>query len=252
MIFLFTDFTYHGPYVGEMKAVLARTGYGIKVIDLMHDAPRFNPMASAILLKALSLRFVAGDICMAIVDPAVGSEQQASIIVEADGVYYVGPDNGVFDVIMSHSNKVTISDIVWHGDTPSNSFHGRDLYAPVASSLAKLDKNHTTDKQADAQFTQKIRPEQSCYRCIGEIHKIIYIDGYGNLISGMNEKSINKQARLSVNGIRVEYARTFSATEKGDLFWYINSMGLVEIAANQASAKKILNAAIDNDIEFIN
>ena len=114
MIYLFTDFGYDGPYVGEVKATLAEAlDSRFDIIDLMHDAPMFAPESSAYLLAALSKRFKAGDACLAVVDPGVGDSERRPILVKADGVTYCGPDNGLFSQIINRTSDSKVNEITW-------------------------------------------------------------------------------------------------------------------------------------------
>jgi S-adenosylmethionine hydrolase len=98
MILLFTDFGYEGLYVGQMKAVLARDAPNVPVIDLMHDAPAHDPRSAAYLLAALVPEMPEGAVCLAVVDPGVGSDR-TPLVVNADGRWFVGPDNGLFEIV---------------------------------------------------------------------------------------------------------------------------------------------------------
>lgn len=96
MIALCTDFGLSGPYTGQVKAVLARMAPDAPVVDLFADLPAFAPQLAAYLLAAYSARFEPGDVILAVVDPGVGSARKA-LVVEADGLWLVGPDNGLFE-----------------------------------------------------------------------------------------------------------------------------------------------------------
>ena len=98
MIIVFTDFGVRGPYLGQMYAVLAREAPGVKVIELMADAPRFDPRAAAYLLAALTPDFPPPCVFLCVVDPGVGADRPA-IVVEADGRMFVGPGNGLFELV---------------------------------------------------------------------------------------------------------------------------------------------------------
>ena len=110
LIHIFTDFSYDGPYVGEMKSVLNRNLKNITCIDLMHDAPKFNPRSSAYLLAALSQQFAEGDSCLAIVDPEVGSNDRRPVLIVADRVVYCGPDNGLFSLLVQKAESINCFD----------------------------------------------------------------------------------------------------------------------------------------------
>ena len=132
MIVLLTDFGLHGPYTGQMKAVLHQTAPGVPVIDLFADAPVGNPKAAAYLLPAYAGWFPAGTVFLCVVDPGVG-EARPAIVLEADGRWYVGPGNGLFELVQRRAGATRSWDIEWKPERLSASFHGRDLFAPVAA-----------------------------------------------------------------------------------------------------------------------
>ncbi|MGE5027496.1 MAG: S-adenosyl-l-methionine hydroxide adenosyltransferase family protein [Betaproteobacteria bacterium] len=105
MILLFTDFGSADLYTGQVKAVLAQRAPGVPVIDLLNDAPDFNVRASAHLLAALAPQFPPGSVFLAVVDPGVGSARGA-VVVEADGRWFVGPDNGLMSVVAARAAPI--------------------------------------------------------------------------------------------------------------------------------------------------
>ena len=135
MIVSFTDFGFHGPYTGQMKAVLHQMAPGVPVIDLFADAPVNNPKASAYLLAAYAAWFPPQTIFLCVVDPEVGGARPP-VIVEADGRWYVGPGNGLFELVQRRASETRSWTIDWRPERLSASFHGRDLFAPVAAMLA--------------------------------------------------------------------------------------------------------------------
>jgi len=241
MIYLFTDFGYDGPYSGEIRAVLNRALTHQHVVDLMHDAPRFNPGASAYLLAALSRQFEYGDICLAVVDPGVGNPDRRAIVVEADGITYVGPDNGLLSMVSQQAQKVSTQEVVWRPESLSKSFHGRDLFAPVIVKVALRESFET----------KEIKPESLVGSdwpiCLTEI---IYIDYYGNLVTGQPGDSLNMNETISIKDEKICYADTFSTVKEHQLFWYVNSMGLVEIASNQGDAAQQLQVTVGEQIRL--
>ena len=135
MIVLCTDFGLEGPYTGQVKAVLARAAPAVPVIDLFADLPAFRPQLAAYLLAAYGEAFVAGDVILAVVDPGVGGAR-AALAIEADGRWYVGPDNGLFEIVLRRAHAARCWRIEWRPAALSATFHGRDLFAPVAARLA--------------------------------------------------------------------------------------------------------------------
>ena len=239
MIYLFTDFGWAGPYVGEMKAVLARELPGVCLIDLMHDAPCLNPRAAAYLLAALSRRFHRGDVCLGVVDPGVGDARRRPIIIEADGIRYVGPDNGLFAVLARTAKTLQCQEILWRPVSMSESFHGRDLFAVVVTRLLKGEDVQTRD----------VTPSSLVgWDFPAQLAEIVYLDHYGNAVTGLSATQLTDEAILVIAGRRLRYARTFSSVPVAEVFWYCNSMGLIEVAANQASAGKLLGLELGTSI----
>ncbi|MGO8915196.1 MAG: S-adenosyl-l-methionine hydroxide adenosyltransferase family protein [Stellaceae bacterium] len=138
MIVLFTDFGAGGPYLGQVKAVLYGAAPTIPVIDLMADAPAHDPMSAAYLLAAYVSEFPHGTVFLAVVDPGVGSGRRA-VAAEIDGRWYVAPDNGLLEPLLRRAKVARAWEIAWRPERLSASFHGRDLFAPIAARLARAE-----------------------------------------------------------------------------------------------------------------
>lgn len=225
-IFLFTDFGAADIYVGQVKAVLLREAPRVPVIDLLHEAPAQNVRAGAHLLAALSARIPPASVVLAVVDPGVGSERDAVALRAAD-TWFVGPDNGLLSVVAARAPRIEVSRIGWRPEELSASFHGRDLFAPVAGWLA-------CGEPGSARLEPK--PSLDVNFGGGDLHEVIYLDHYGNAMTGIRAGAARRDARVRVAGCVIPPARVFSDVAEGGLFWYPNSIGLIEIAANRASA----------------
>lgn len=239
MIFMFTDFGPGGPYTGQMQAVLYRVAPEVPHIDLISDAPAFDPRASGYLLAALAGQSQAGDVFLCVVDPGVGGPRRA-LILEADGRWYVGPDNGLLDPVARRAQAATWWEVTWRPPALSRSFHGRDLFAPVAARLANGDRPEDIGCQRLRRRGRGV-PE--------DWPRIIYIDWFGNLVSGIRASSLSHDGQLGIGGYIIPRAGTFSEVPEGQAFWYENSMGLVEIAVNQGAADEELEIEIGERIE---
>jgi len=229
MVFLFTDFGTGGLYVGQVKAVLQERAPKVPVIDLLHDAPVFNVKAGAHLLAALAARLPRDSVTLAVVDPGVGGRREP-LAVLADGRWFVGPDNGLISVAAARAKKCEAFSIGWRPKELSASFHGRDLFAPVAAMLARGDRKMPKLKKAVLAVSFGA----------DDIGEIIYVDHFGNLVTGLRVGKVPHDRALVINGRAVRYARVFSEVKQGEVFWYENSLGLVEIAASSASAQQAL------------
>jgi len=239
-IVLFTDFGSGDLYVGQVKAVLAQHAPGTEVIDLLHDVPAYRVRAGAHLLDALKDSFPVGSVFLAVVDPGVGSEREA-LILEADGRHYVGPDNGLLSVIAARAAERRWWRILWRPHALSGSFHGRDLFAPVAALLAsgKLMNDERAEIAAPATELG-----------VGDAAEIIFVDHYGNACTGLRAGRAPRDAILVARGSRLSYARVFSEAPPGVCFWYQNSYGLVEIAVNLGSAAQLLGLSIGDAVNW--
>jgi len=226
MILLFTDFGASDLYVGQVKAVLAEQAPGVPVIDLLHEAPAFNVKAGAHLLAALAERLPRESVVFAVVDPGVGSKRDA-VVVRADGRRFVGPDNGLLSVAAARAERRTLWSIAWRPRRLARSFHGRDLFAPIAAAIARGDF-------PEARLRRK--PRLAVNLGAEDLAEVIYVDHYGNAATGLRASGVSRRARLVVNGAWIEHARVFSEAAPGAVFWYENSLGLAEIAANGVSA----------------
>src|SRR5215208_7038161 len=222
MIVLFTDFGLSGPYTGQVSAVLQQAAPSIPVIQLFADAPSGLPKPSAYLLAAYALWFPAGTVFLCIVDPGVGGDRRA-LIAEADGRLYVGPDNGLLEIVLRRAAAPKAWEIDWEPPSLSASFHGRDLFAPVAARLAR-------GERADAMAHAAV--PIACADWPDDLAEIVYIDHYGNALTGLRGECMAATARLRAGARSLAPARTFSAVPPGDAFWYVNSNGLVEIAVS--------------------
>jgi S-adenosylmethionine hydrolase len=239
MIVLFTDFGLTGPYTGQVTAVLHRDAPDVPVISLFADAPSERPKPSAYLLAAYGAWFPAGTVLLCVVDPGVGSERRA-VVAEAEGRIYVGPDNGLFDIVIRRAADVRLWEIIWHPGSLSPSFHGRDLFAPVAARLAR--------GEPLAALAQPARDEQASRGLPDDLAEIVYVDHYGNAMTGMRGVLLPASAYLAIRGRRLARAATFSAVRPGEAFWYINSNGLAEIAVNGGRADQALSLAIGDRV----
>ena len=241
MIALFTDFGLAGPYTGQVKAVLHREAPGIAVVDLFADAPSRRPRPSAYLLAAYAAWFPPGTVLLAVVDPGVGSER-AALAVRADGRWYIGPDNGLFELVLRRAGSAEAWEIAWRPAALSASFHGRDLFAPVAARLARGDPPEAIlRRRAASRFAAW--PD--------DLPEIVYVDFFGNAMTGLRANTLPQQARLALGGRTLAPAGTFSEVPEGAAFWYENSNGLAEIAVNGGRADRLLGLEIGSPVAIL-
>ncbi len=225
-VYLFTDFGAADLYVGQVKAVIEQHAPGVSVIDLLHEAPAFNVRASAHLLAAMAAQLPAPSATIAVVDPGVGGARDA-VALHAGGNWFVAPDNGLLSVLAARANGSAYWRITWRPRRLSASFHGRDLFAPIVAALTRGD--FPGDKAVSI-----TRPGVEFGG--DDLGEVIYIDHYGNAFTGLRAQGLPSDARIVIGGRWLHHARVFSDAPPVELFWYENSLGLVEIAGNACSA----------------
>ena len=237
-IVLFTDFGSNDLYVGQVEAALDRDAPGTRVIHLLHDAPKFNPRASAHLLAALVSRLPGRHVYMAVVDPGVGSERGA-VAVHAEGSWFVGPDNGLLSVVAARAADCEVWRMIDRPSGMSTSFHGRDLFAPIAAALATGRSPRDVAVRAEA-LAEALGGD--------DLAEVVYVDHYGNAFTGIRAAAVATSRRLVFRGRRIDHADVFSAVAPGAAFWYANSLGLVEIAVNSGSAARVLELVFGDPV----
>jgi hypothetical protein len=237
-ILLFTDFGASDLYVGQVETVLDRFAPGVRVISLLNQAPTFDVKASAHLFAALAASVPRGHVFLTVVDPGVGARRDG-IVAHIDGRSYVGPDNGLLSVLWQRSAMRSAWKITTHCPGASVSFHGRDVFAPLAAAVMTAEFPNETVKSIAA--PEVMLPD-------GDLAEIIYVDHYGNAFTGLRGKDLPEDRELCLRRMRIPHARAFGEADAGRGFWYVNSLGLVEIAMPGMSAAKMLGIRIDQKV----
>ncbi|MBE1237641.1 SAM-dependent chlorinase/fluorinase [Phaeovibrio sulfidiphilus] len=233
MILLATDFGTSGLYTGQMRMVLAARAPSVPVIELFADLPAFDPFRSSYLLSAYGTPWsgVPGDaVVIGVVDPGVGSAR-AGVLLRAGSVWYVGPDNGLFSMIVRHGRDrrpLEAWQLPQAPGTASATFHGRDVFAPVAAGLAAGQMPEGCSPIDPITLDREDWPE--------DLPEIVRIDPYGNAITGLRAASFPGVNALRVGPRTLARARTFSDVPEGAGFFYANANGLLEIAVNRGRA----------------
>lgn len=231
--------------VASIKGVLLRTFPHAQIIDIDHTIEKFNILNAAFVVDKVYCFFPQNTIFICVIDPGVGSKREV-LCVELGDYRFIGPNNGIFHFILKNTNAniYKIADDVF---TPASvTFHGRDLFAPVAARLALHDRS----------FLENIDLQDIVFLDIEENGGIItYIDSFGNIKTNITVDSgfkLGDYVRLTINNKqrRIKFVRTFTEVETGDLLCYKGSNATLEIARNHGSAKNLLQVTIGTKIFF--
>jgi len=245
IITLLTDFGAQDYFVGAMKGAILSINSDAGIVDITHEIPPRDIRAAAFNLLAVYEDFPAGSVHVAVVDPGVGSARRG-IIVKCAGQFFVGPDNGVFSWICERERAFLAVDLTnqkFFRHPLSNTFHGRDIFAPVAAALS----NGVDLKQFGPSIDNlvQLRSLEPLPIDGGLEATIIHIDRFGNCITNLTRDHFAAGAKLVVNRREVSSLREFFAEKSGaqdQLFCILGSAGFLEIAAENNSAAQILNA----------
>jgi S-adenosylmethionine hydrolase len=239
VIVLFTDFGAEGPYVGQMETVLHVLAPAAPVVRLMSDFPAFSPRHASYLLASLVSELPTGCVVLAVVDPGVGGPRPPCAL-DADGKIFVGPGNGLFEMVARRASEPPRWwEIVWRPERLSASFHGRDLFAPMAARLWCGDRTGLEGRPAAA-FMVTEWPD--------DLAEVVYIDGFGNVVTGLRASSVDADAGLRIGPATIPRARTFGEVAEGAPLCYENSSGLLEIAVNRGRADRLFGLAIGSPV----
>jgi len=244
---LLTDFGNADYFVAAMKGVILSHNPFAHIVDITHDIAAQDIEAAAFTLFATHSSFPSGTIHVAVVDPGVGSNRRA-VLIKAAGQFFVGPDNGIFSYVCDQ-----LKPRVFHLNNPkyfrhpvSDTFNGRDVFAPVAAALSL----GTAPTKLGVEIDDYVRlaPLKAASKHNVISGRIIHIDHFGNCITNitrneLTDKIIENGVRLTVRGHPVDTLHRFFAeeTNMNRPFCVWGSAGFLEIAAKNQSAAKLLN-----------
>lgn len=240
VITITTDFGHKGPFAAVMKGVILKRFREATVIDLAHDIPAHWPPEAGFWISRSYQYFPPGSVHIAIVDPGVGTDRNI-VIVEHDEHIFLAPDNGLLAPLLEIADKIYKFDdksLKKLGlDKPSMTFHGRDIFAPVAAEFAagRMLPKDLGSETADWTPGWLEEPEITADRISGVV---VTIDAFGNLITNIDGSLIQdfKKPNVHLAGHDFEIKPTYGRVEPGAFLALINSFGVIEIACAEGSA----------------
>ena len=246
LITLLTDFGLEDAYVGIMKGVILTRCPTANIVDLTHHVAPGDIPAASYLLGAAHPYFPYGTIHTVVIDPGVGTDRRV-LAAEAGGRLFVAPDNGVLSDVFDADAPVRVVSVENESlflRPMSHTFHGRDLFAPVAAALAQGMPLDELGPRADARIhLPRIEPRRDDAGAL--LGEVIYIDRFGNLITNIRADDLPpapfiELGRHAIRGVQTSYA----AAEDGRPLAIVGSTGRLEISINHGHAAETLNAGI--------
>jgi S-adenosyl-L-methionine hydrolase (adenosine-forming) len=244
MITLLTDFGWRDPYVGVMKGVIACINPNLRVIDLAHEIPPQDVAAARFCLLSAYPYFPSGTVHVAVVDPGVGSARRA-VAIAFSGGFLIGPDNGLLSGVLTQCPATAAVELTnphyWYTPNPSTTFHGRDIFAPVAAHLASGVDFAALGTAIDPQTLVRLPIVEAQPTPTGWTGGIQYIDRFGNLVTAIPATAVcNRTWYVSVGLRHLPSVQTYGDAPAGELVALVGSHGWVELAVNGGSAAALL------------
>jgi S-adenosylmethionine hydrolase len=236
---LLTDFGAGSGYPAQLKGVILGRLPDARLVDLSHEVPAFDLLAGALLLEACVASFPVSAVHLAVVDPGVGTARRPICVIDRAGRRFVGPDNGLFTPFLEGATVRLLSDPSRVPDPASATFHGRDLFAPVAAWIAA----GGDPLLLGPAVTDPVRLEWPVARRSGdELHgRTLAADPFGNLVTSIREADLEGPVlSVRVGDRTARWVRTFGEGGHGELLAMVGSGGRVEIALREGSAAEAL------------
>ena len=252
LVALYTDFGLNDPYVGQLKGAVKTINPSVELLDLSHDSSVFDISAASYVLAKATRTLPAGTVIVAVVDPGVGSDRAALAVRTAAGRIYVAPDNGILTEVLAREGvaeaRLIENQKLFLPGEASSTFHGRDIFAPVAGHLAGGTSLDSVGPKAE----KLLRLPRNTATVMPNLAKglVIFIDHYGNILTNIPGSELAKLRtgqllNLTIKGkpVPVPFLRTYAEAPADRPFALVNSDGEFEIAIAKGNAAKKLGVA---------
>lgn len=258
IITLLTDFGEDSFFPAAMKGIILGICPEAQIVDITHAVPEHDIAAGSYAMYATYRNFPAGTIHVGVVDPGVGSGRSI-VAVQMEGYVLLTPDNGLLSFLLKNVTPERIFGVenreLWAGSV-SPTFHGRDIFAPVAAHLACGTPLEKVGPERNALVRLDIRSARRTDT--GIVGEVVSIDRFGNLVTNIGESMLpgSDEARaalaVKVSGHAIQgVRRTYADVGLGELVAYVGSSGLVEIGRNRGSARDVLGAGVGHPVTIV-
>jgi S-adenosylmethionine hydrolase len=243
IITLTTDFGFKDPYSAEMKATILSICPNAVIVDITHEITKFNIRMGAFVLASAAPYFPEGTVHVAVVDPSVGT-QRRPILIQTKRSFFVGPDNGLLVLAAEKQGIERIHELAnprFMLPKVSDTFHGRDVFAPAAANLANGKKPSAFGPEV--REATKIEFAKVTGGKGGLVGEVVYVDGFGNIITNIKEKEVVQtivkgtvSLKLAGYKLKLKFCKAYGEIKPQEPLASIGSHGVLEIALNQGNA----------------
>ncbi len=260
LVTFLSDYGLVDPFVGICHGVIASICPRARIIDLTHGIPRHDARAGALVLRD-ALRYLPVGVHLAVVDPDVGAQRRAVAMRLADRRLLVGPDNGVLWLAAEAGGGVIeaaeISRSPLRLEPVSATFHGRDIFAPVAAHLASGSPLAEAGEPQDPDELIKLELPRARLEPGGLVAHVVYVDRFGNVQLDASHHDLHRaglklgRGALLGSGHKAQYVRTFADAAPGELIVYEDSARMLALAVSHGSAAERLGLAVDDELLIV-
>jgi len=260
IITLTTDFGTNDHFVGTMKGVILGIVPEAQIVDISHAVQAFDVLDGALTISQAYSYFPTGTVHVVVVDPGVGAARRP-IIASSDGFHFVAPDNGVLSMVYAKEERIHVRHITsehYFVQPISNTFHARDIFAPVAAYLAKqVDSHKFGDEIEDYVKFAAPRPKPAGDNRIRGV--VLKVDRFGNLVTNVTPADVPALFAAKATAFKItvgsreitDIRANYAEGAPGEVFGILGSMGYLEIAANRAAAAQITGAGKGSEVSIV-
>jgi S-adenosylmethionine hydrolase len=260
IVTLTTDFGLNDHFVGAMKGVILDIVPEAAIVDISHAVQAYDVLDGALAIAQAYSYFPTGTVHMVVVDPGVGTTRRP-ILASSDGYHFVAPDNGVLSMVYAREERIHVRHITsdhYFRQPMSSTFHGRDVFAPVAAYLAKMVDSHKFgDEIEDYVKFAAPKPKAAGENRIRAV--VLKVDRFGNLVTNVTPADVPALFAAKPSAFKIvvgsreitEIHSTYAEGSPGEVFGILGSMGYLEIAANRGAAAQITGAGKGAEVSIV-
>jgi len=260
IVTLTTDFGINDHFVGTMKGVILNIAPDATIVDINHAVQAFDVLDGALTIAQAYDYFPSGTIHVVVVDPGVGTARRP-ILMSTEKHYFVAPDNGVLSLVYNREERIRVRHITgehYFLQPVSNTFHARDVFAPVAGWLAKgVDGEKFGDEISDYVRFNAPKPKATDARTMKGV--ILKVDRFGNLITNFTPQEVPALFQAEPPAFKIQLGKSeisemhanYAEGAPNEVFGILGSMGYLEIAANRAAAAQLVGAGKGSEVTIV-
>ena len=261
IITLTTDFGLNDHFVGAMKGVILEIAPEAQIIDICHAVQPFDILDGALTISQAYSYFPSGTVHMVIVDPGVGTSRRP-LILTGDRHIFVAPDNGVLSLVYDREERISVRHVTadhYFLQSPSNTFHARDIFSPVAAYLSKgVDPDRFGEEITDYVRFGAPRPKPVDERTLRGV--VLKVDRFGNLITNITPQDAPKlfeavppsfKIAIGTKAQASRMCKNYAEGAPGEVFGILGSMGFLEVATNRGSAFQLLGSGKGSEVNVV-